>query len=198
MKKIIVALVGKAGTGKDTLLNRICQESPNYHKIISCTTRPMREGEIDGEDYHFLSHEAFAQKILNGDMLEATEFNDWFYGTMKSSLAENSINIGIFNPEGYNYLTSIPDDDIYVIGFYLRCNDKVRLMRQLNREENPDVDEIIRRYSVDKLDFIEFDEGKVHHVITLENSAPEQLDHCRFIIQCLVSEEIASTTLGQN
>lgn len=158
----------------------------------------MREGEVEGEDYYFLSREAFAQKVLNGDMLEATEFNDWFYGTMKSSLVENGINIGVFSPEGYNYLTSIPDDDIYVIGFYIRCNNKIRLMRQLNREENPDVDEIIRRYTTDKLDFIEFDEGKAHHVTTLENNVPEQLDNCRFVIQCLVSEEIANTTLGQN
>lgn len=197
MKKIIVALVGKAGAGKDTLLNRICQDSPNYHKIISCTTRPMRKGEIDGEDYYFISHEAFAQKILNEDMLEATEFNDWFYGTMKSSLIENGINIGIFNPEGYNYLTSALDDDIYVIGFYVRCDDKVRLMRQLNREENPDVDEIIRRYTTDKQDFVEFDRGKVHHVITLENSRPEQLDNCRFVIQCLVSEKMRTQHLDK-
>lgn len=168
MKKIIVALIGKAGSGKDTILNRICLQFPNYHKIVSCTTRPMRENEKDGEDYHFLSQEEFTKKLLDGDLLEATEFNDWFYGTLKSDLVDCGINIGVFNPEGYERLTEFYNEDIYVIGFYIKCNDKERLLRQLNREESPDVDEIVRRYKTDKLDFITLDEGSLR-AISLTN-----------------------------
>lgn len=85
MNKInIIAICGKAGAGKDTLLQKIIQSakvSSFLHEIISCTTRPPREGEIDGVNYHFMTNEEFAYKILKGEMLEATIFNDWCYGT---------------------------------------------------------------------------------------------------------------------
>lgn len=156
MSKVIIALIGKAGAGKDTILNKLGELHPEYHKIISCTTRPMRENEVQDIDYHFISHEDFIQKIMNGDMLEASEFNNWHYGTLKSDLIDG-INIGVFNPEGYDALTQIPVKGVQVIGFYITCNNKERLLRQLNREKYPDVDEIIRRYTTDEQDFYELD-----------------------------------------
>lgn len=148
--KIVVALIGKAGAGKDTIAKRLCQLHPNYNMIISCTTRPMREGEEDGINYYYLSNEEFITHIINGDMLEVTEFNNWQYGTLKSTL-KDGINIGIFNPEGFCNLLS--EKDLKVIGFLIDCEDKIRLLRQLNREESPDVKEIIRRFSADEKDF---------------------------------------------
>lgn len=195
--KIIIALMGKAGAGKDTLLNKICDKHPNYHKIISCTTRPMRENEKNGQDYYFLSHEDFVQKVLNGDMLEVTGFNGWHYGTMKSGLAEG-INIGIFNPEGYDCLTQMPIEDTYVIGFYIQCNDKERLLRQLHREKQPDVKEIVRRYNTDEIDFLELDEGTVPFVFSFDNETEAQFNELVSLIPDLVCEEIANTKLGQD
>lgn len=173
--KIIVALMGKAGAGKNTLLNKICAEYPEYHKIVSCTTRPMRDNEKEGEDYHFLSVSQFIEKVMNGDMLEATEFNGWHYGTMKSSLIDG-INIGVFNPEGYDCLTQIPVKDVKIIGIYIRCNDKERLIRQLNREFEPNVKEIIRRYQTDEDDFIALDNKQLPQVIEFYNDTPIQID----------------------
>lgn len=173
--KIIVALMGKAGAGKDTLLNKICTEHPEYHKIISCTTRPMRDNEKEGKDYHFLSVSQFIEKVMNGDMLEATEFNGWHYGTIKSSLIDG-INIGVFNPEGYDCLTQIPMKDVKIIGIYIRCNDKERLIRQLNREFEPNVKEIIRRYQTDEDDFIALDNKQLPQVVEFYNDTPIQLD----------------------
>lgn len=52
----IIALIGKAGSGKDTILKEILKQEPiKYNEIISCTTRPKREGEIDGVNYYFLT-----------------------------------------------------------------------------------------------------------------------------------------------
>ena len=56
-----------------------------------------------------------------------------------------------FNPEGVEILQSNPEIDIDVV--YITARDKVRLMRQLQREDNPDCDEIVRRYGTDKKDF---------------------------------------------
>ncbi len=87
-------------------------------------------------------------------MLEATVFNDWVYGTGLNSLDEAKINIGVFNPEGIETLSEMDNIDLFVIR--CMCPDKDRLLRQLYRESNPDVDEIVRRYLADKSDFNSF------------------------------------------
>lgn len=168
----IVALMGEAGSGKDTILHRIMEKYPSYfNEIISCTTRPPRQGEKEGVNYHFLSVGDFIRKILNGDMLEATEFNGWHYGTDSQSLTIDKINIGVFNPEGVRCLQEDENIELYV--FYVRAAGKQRLLRQLNREENPDVDEIIRRYKADTEDFSFLNDIKY---ITLQNNTLDDID----------------------
>lgn len=152
--KVIIALIGKAGAGKDTIARDLAHRNPNWNMIVSCTTRPMRDNEVEGESYYFLTNEQFAEKVLNGDMLEATYFNEWHYGTMASSLKEG-VNIGVFNPEGFDCLTSSPLEDVIVYGYYIVCSDKERMLRQLNRENKPNVSEICRRYFADEEDFNE-------------------------------------------
>ena len=89
MNKVkVIALFGKAGSGKDTILRALVKVDPDkFNEIVSCTTRPPREGEQEGVNYHFLTIDQFTEKVLNGDMLEATEFIDWHFGTAVSSLS---------------------------------------------------------------------------------------------------------------
>ncbi len=166
----IVAIIGKAGSGKDSIMQGFLEQNPNLHEIVSCTTRPPREGERDGVNYHFLTGEQFADRVLNGEMLEATCFNDWFYGTGYESLRSDCVNIGVFNPTGIESLMAHPG--ILLKVYYVRAGDKERLLRQLNREDDPDVDEIIRRYKADMIDFenIEFPH------LELWNNTREQFD----------------------
>jgi len=150
----IVALMGKAGAGKDWVLNRLLHtERANrwYSKVVNCTTRPIRENEVDGVNYHYLTHEEFTEKLLSGDLLETTEFNNWFYGTLLSTLSEDKINIGVFNPEAVEILKE--DKRINLMVIYIEATDKIRLLRQLNREDNPDCHEIARRFLADEQDF---------------------------------------------
>jgi guanylate kinase len=147
----IIAIIGKAGSGKDTILQKVLEKDCTLHEIVSCTTRPPREGEIDGINYFFLDPETFGDKVLKGEMLEATCFNDWFYGTGFESLRSDIWNIGVFNPAGIESLLHNKNVDVHV--FYVQASDKTRLLRQLNRESDPDVNEIIRRFRADMLDF---------------------------------------------
>lgn len=165
----IIALMGKAGSGKDTIMKEVLKVYPGLHEIVSCTTRPPREGEVHGKNYFFLTEEEFAAKVLNMEMFEATSFRDWFYGMSTDSLDETVINIGVFNPDGIDALLESPEVDLTV--FYVHASDKTRLMRQLNREHNPDVEEIIRRYSTDKEDFNDLD----FNYIDITNETHEDL-----------------------
>ena len=72
----LIMLIDKAGSGKDTILREVVKQSPYVHEIVSCTTRPPRDGEVDGINYHFLTGEQFGKKVLQNEMLEATCFND--------------------------------------------------------------------------------------------------------------------------
>lgn len=157
MKKIkIIALFGKAGSGKDTIQKSVLAQFANQvHEIVSCTTRPPRDYEKNGIDYHFLSIEEFTKKVLNGSMLEATEFRGWFYGTPFDSLNLDKINIGVFNIAGIQALLEDSRLEVYPVIVY--APDKVRLMRQLLREENPDCEEICRRFQTDNNDFKKVD-----------------------------------------
>lgn len=166
----IIALVGESGSGKDSLLQSILAASPKtYHEIISCTTRPPREGEVNGQNYYFFTDKEFSELIAANQMLEYTNFNNWYYGTTLGALSAEKVNIGVFNPAGIYSLLKLSDIDLTVIRIY--ANEKNRLLRQLNREERPNVEEIIRRYSTDKEDFkkfLEYDFTKVKY-LTLYN-----------------------------
>lgn len=171
MNKIkVVALYGKAGAGKDALLQATMKlAGTELNEIISCTTRPPRQGEVNHVNYHFVTLEEFTQMVLNGDMLEATEFRAWWYGTPLLSLDPDKVNIGVFNPAGMVAIKEDPRLD--VIPVKIEVSDKVRLMRQLNREDNPDVAEIIRRYQTDEKDFREYEVEHEDNVFYIDNNA---------------------------
>jgi guanylate kinase len=148
----VIAICGKSASGKDTLLRYTIMNYMWLHKIINCTTRPPRENEIDGKNYHFLSLEEFAHKdVIERKMIEVTKFREWYYGTSVEDLSPDAINIGVFNPAGIYALMQREDIDLYVV--QVVASDKTRLLRSLTREDNPDVDEIVRRYLADKEDF---------------------------------------------
>lgn len=150
----IVALFGEAGSGKDYIVKNIMKTELGkryLNEIISSTTRPPREGEKNGINYNFISYDEFTKK----DFLEYTTFRNWWYGTPIDSLDINKINIGVFNIAGIYQLTNsnINNKRVNCLPIYIKVNPKIRLIRQLQRENNPDCDEIIRRYLTDQKDF---------------------------------------------
>ena len=142
----VIACVGKSGAGKDYCMHHIAEEN-DYHIIVSSTTRPKRDYEIDGIDYHFITEKEFAAARF----LETASFNGWHYGTRYEDLDPDRINIGVFNPTGLKSLAAQEDVELTII--YVQASDKTRLLRQLNREENPNVHEIVRRFYTDEADF---------------------------------------------
>lgn len=100
-------------------------------------------------------------------MVEVAEFNNWFYGTIFDSYDINKINIGIFDPTRLDILLSNKNIDATV--FYITAKDNQRLIRQLSREDDPDVEEILRRYKTDNIDFADIYDI-AENIITLKNN----------------------------
>ncbi|MGB1936933.1 MAG: guanylate kinase [Akkermansiaceae bacterium] len=85
---ILLLVSGPSGSGKTTLCRRLADEGEAVYST-SCTTRPARDGERDGYDYHFLSRESFEQKVHDGDFLEYAEVHGNFYGTLISEITDH-------------------------------------------------------------------------------------------------------------
>lgn len=83
-------IVGPSGSGKSSVLMQLKKTHPEYTYPLSATTRAMREGEKEGEIYHFYTKEAFEEGIKNEEFLEyAVVHQDNYYGLIKKPLLES-------------------------------------------------------------------------------------------------------------
>ena len=88
MNSNLFVISGPSGVGKDTLMALIFKQIPSLKKWVTCTTRPPREGEVDGVQYFFKTPEEFKQMIDNDELVEHNEFAGNFYGTPKAFAKE--------------------------------------------------------------------------------------------------------------
>ena len=85
---LLVIVSGPSGVGKDTVISSLClvPTEPERYFVVTCTTRPRREYEVDGVHYHFLSDEAFREKRDAGGFLEANLVHGHWYGTPRDEV----------------------------------------------------------------------------------------------------------------
>jgi guanylate kinase len=88
MKHVLLAVSGPSGVGKGTIVKTIINRRADVVESVSCTTRPPREGEVNGKHYFFLSKEEFERRIAEDDFLEYNEHFGNYYGTPKSFVKE--------------------------------------------------------------------------------------------------------------
>lgn len=114
-----------SGCGKTTLIDMLLQEYGDIVYSISCTTRPPREGEEDGLDYHFLTQERFGELLKENAFLEHAKVHDNYYGTLKAPIVEvlnegNSMILDI-DVQGAakvrEYVRNLPNTDPLKIGY---------------------------------------------------------------------------------
>ena len=87
---LLIVLSGPSGVGKGTVRKALFEsEGHNFTYSISMTTRAPREGEVDGEDYYFVTREEFEKRIKEGKFLEYAEFVGNYYGTPMDKVEEN-------------------------------------------------------------------------------------------------------------
>ena len=82
-----IIISGPSGVGKGTICNRLIKELNAWYSV-SMTTRGIREGEVDGVNYYFISKDEFRKRIDEGKLLEYNIYNDNYYGTPKDKVLE--------------------------------------------------------------------------------------------------------------
>ena len=182
MKKIkLIALFGPAGAGKDFILERWAGRG-GLHIVVNHSTRPQRENEKEGDPYYFISDDKYAEMVDNKEFIQTTVFNNWYYGTAFSELKEDKVNIGVFNIAAIEQL--LTDDRIDVLPVAIIAKDKIRLIRQLNRECEPDCTEICRRFLADKKDY----EVISFKYLTYANGNGVSLNHLFDALEIILTE----------
>ena len=147
----MIVLVGGTCAGKDTLMHKLIEKF-SLCKLVTYTTRPMRDGEIDGVDYHFIDSKTFDALCAGDFFAETTSYkvaNDkiWEYGTAKKDLTDDKI--VILNPYGLKELRK--DKSLNIVAFYLFASHG-EIWNRL-RQRGDSSDEAARRIEADKKDF---------------------------------------------
>lgn len=159
----IFYLIGKSCTGKDTIYKRLLKDYAGKLKRVAIyTTRPIRSGEIEGEEYHFVDEAQFEVMKSEGKILEDRAYNTvyglWRYFTAYDEQLQGEadvILIGVLS--SYISIADALGHD-RVVPIYIDLDDGIRLQRALDREkkqENPKYKEMCRRYIADSEDFSE-------------------------------------------
>lgn len=78
---LLIVFSGPSGAGKDTILKRLLETDSNFRLSVSATTRAPRQGEVNGQDYHFISKDQFQEMLSNDQLLENAEYCGNCYGT---------------------------------------------------------------------------------------------------------------------
>lgn len=143
-----IVLVGKAGSGKDFLRRKF--EDRGFTYAISYTTRPPREGEVNGKDYYFISEDEAKVLIESNFFYEYVIFNGWIYGTSMSQFLQDDL--FIMTPKGISHIKPEDRESCFII--YLDIPTSTRIKR-LGKRDMPG-DSVRRRIEADELDFDDF------------------------------------------
>ena len=160
----IFCLIGKSGTGKDTLYRELLNDGAlPLERLVPCTTRPIRAGEQDGREYHFYTGEELRALEQAGKVIESrcyeTVHGPWYYFTADDGqidLARRSTLL-IGTLVSYRALRDYFGAD-RVVPLYIEVEDGERLQRALSRERAervPKYREMCRRFLADCEDFSE-------------------------------------------
>lgn len=128
---MLTILMGKSAVGKDTVQNELMKNA-DFERVVTATTRSMREGEQDGVDYHFMSDEQFKEDAANDKFIEYTEFNGVSYGSPKSSVDLEKDMCIILEPEGVqSFIDVFGKENLFVVS--LELDDETRKERAIER-----------------------------------------------------------------
>lgn len=161
----IVFIMGKSASGKDRIYRELSEDKAlGLNKITMYTTRPLRSGEAEGREYHFVDDDTVKRLENENKIIEIrcydTVFGVWKYFTADDGqidLASGKRYIVIGTLEAYDKFCEYYGNE-HIMPIYIEVDDGVRLIRAVKREmeqENPHYEELCRRFLADAKDFSE-------------------------------------------
>lgn len=159
----IFYVMGKSSSGKDSIFKEIKKRMPELKDIVLYTTRPIREGETDGLEYHFVGEDTLREMEARGCVIEQRAYHTkcgiWRYFTASDGQVDletkNYLVIGTL--ESYEAMKLYFGEEA-VVPLYVEVEDGLRLFRALERERQqaePKYAEMCRRFLADLEDFSE-------------------------------------------
>lgn len=184
MSKTIV-LLGDTSAGKDTLMNMLLDiEELNLNRVVSHTTRPKREGEVDGITYYFVSNEKFRLERVKKNFIETRSYNTihngeedtWYYGLHKDSISEDGKYIAILDGNGtIEFMDYVGREN--VIPIYIKVDEHI--LRERLKQRGDELAEVNRRLKEDKIKFNRFLTNESYYIVEnnghIENALSEIL-----------------------
>lgn len=184
VKGKILFLCGKGGTGKDSVISSLLQQYPNeFERFVLTTTRPMRDSEVDGVEYHFCSMEDFAKRVVANEFCIVEHYSSAegatkYYGVGEIPTDNDKVYVLCGTNTQYDKLRERYGDR--VVGVYLYNTAYTSLTRMLSRlRDRKDVNvlEACRRILSDSQDYMYMDFNAFDLLINTEN--------------CTLSDEVA-------
>ena len=153
IENIMVILSSPSGVGKTTLTKKIQQKYPNFKISVSHTTRTPRSNEVDGIDYHFVSHKEFKALINENKFYEYAKIFENYYGTLKKNVDDAIISNDIIfdiDWQGTKQLSKFKN--LTLIKIYLITDNKEELKKRLikrNQNSKKEVEERFKSFNED-------------------------------------------------
>ena len=155
-----IIIVGKTCTGKDTFVKELCRLNENIIELKNCTTRPKRNENEN--TYNFISPREMFKKLMNDELIECQEYNEWFYGTEKKAINEDKINVVSLSIERANlYYDYLKEKNLLnnTLAIFMFASEQERVNRYIKRLIKDDkmnlenLSVLVRRFKTEEKDY---------------------------------------------
>lgn len=191
---ILFLISAPSGGGKSTLL-KLLSAQRDFEYSVSCTTRSSRPGEVDGQDYHFLSVEEFERRVKADEFLEHANVHGNYYGTLRDMVAKN-LDAGLdvlldVDIQGADQIRNRPDPVMRdaMVDIFLMPPSMSELERRLRKRNTETAEQLALRLENARA---EMERWKDYRYTILSNTPQDDLDNFRAIMR---SERMRSDRL---
>lgn len=177
---MLVIFSGGSGVGKNTIINRLLEESNKFELMPTYTTREKREGETEGKPYHFTDEKTFLEKKDAGEFYETNNVHGHYYGTSRLLYEEKAkagkILLKDIDVVGTQALADTLGKETKIISIFLKVRSKEILEERLKQRHETEIEKRLSRY-----DFEQHFQNNYDYVIT-NDDLEKTISVCKAII----------------
>lgn len=167
-EKYLFVVSGPSGTGKDTVVAALLKKHPEIQHTVSATTRPPREGEKDGINYHFMTVDEFQANLDQSQIVEHTQYCGNYYGTLRSEIegrmALQIPVILVIEVEGAGNIKRIYPGATTIFVLPPNMEELERRLRNRGTESEETIQRRLKRAETEIANSVDYDE----HVVNVE------------------------------